>query len=275
MPETQNADPVSQDNPQDVQAGEESLITPSKSNSGSDGATASQSASQGQQPQTFPAWMAQLEGNLKTDTALTKFKTISDLGKAYRELEGKLGKAIIPPDENATAEEIEAFYKKLGRPDHPSKYSLESKAPKEIISQELTEGFKEKAYALGLSEKAANELYAWYTETFAQKYQEAQEKMYEQARFQRQEAERVLKEEFGPAFESKMSLVRRAFARYATPELTEAVNKTGLGNNPEFIKLFLRIGEEMSEGPFVDSNTRAPEKKSPEEILYPSMVQRR
>jgi len=37
-----------------------------------------------------PAWMAQLPKDLQEDDTLTRFKTIGEIGKAYRELEGKL-----------------------------------------------------------------------------------------------------------------------------------------------------------------------------------------
>ena len=68
------------------------------------------------QPAVAQAWMAQLEGDLKNDGSLTKFKTISELGKAYKSLEEKLGNAIWKPADDATEEEVKAFYNKLGAP---------------------------------------------------------------------------------------------------------------------------------------------------------------
>lgn len=276
MPEPTDANPVT-DNSQDVSSGETgTLLTPETKPLEDDSKSASQNSPSSQQPASqFPAWMAQLEGNLKSDTALTKFKTLSELGKAYRELEGKLGKAVVPPDENAKPEDIEAYYKKLGRPDKPENYALETKAPKEIVSEELTKAFKEQAHKLGLPQKSAQELYSWYTEKLASQVAEVQNRYYEQAKYARQQAEQTLKAEFGPAFDENMAIVRRAFAKFATPEITEQINKSGLGNNPAFIKMFLTIGKEISESTFVDSNSRGSSKKNIEEVLYPSMVQRR
>ena len=66
-----------------------------------------------------PKWMAQLDGeSLKNEDLvkqLSKFQNIGDLAKSYSALEKKLGKSINIPGDDAAAEELAAFYGKLGR----------------------------------------------------------------------------------------------------------------------------------------------------------------
>lgn len=97
----------------------------------------------GQQTQTItpPAWVAQLPDTLKANEVFTKYPTIGDLGKSHLEvmgkikeldgmtakvgdLEGRLSKAIIKPDEKATPEQITAYRTAMGVPDKPEGYEF-------------------------------------------------------------------------------------------------------------------------------------------------------
>jgi len=74
------------------------------------------------------AWGAQLSKELKENKdavkALAKFEDISSLASSYIELEKKLGSMHTLPGEKATKEELDAFYKKLGKPDAADKYGF-------------------------------------------------------------------------------------------------------------------------------------------------------
>mgnify|MGYP003301338703 CR=1 FL=1 len=64
-----------------------------------------------------PAWTQQLPEEMRNNkdvmAQLTKFAKIGDMAKSYSELESKLGKSLVQPGENASAEEVQAFYEKL------------------------------------------------------------------------------------------------------------------------------------------------------------------
>ncbi|MBS0857949.1 peptidase [Providencia rettgeri] len=53
---------------------------------------------------------------------------------------------------------------------------------------------------------------------------------------------------------------QKAMEQFGTPELKEYLNETGLGNHPELIRIFSKIGKSMSEDGFVNGsseNTRS------------------
>jgi len=47
----------------------------------------------------------------------------------------------------------------------------------------------------------------------------------------------------------------KALGRFSTPEFTEFLQQTGLGNHPEMIGIFKEINSKISESSFVDSKT--------------------
>ena len=48
---------------------------------------------------------------------------------------------------------------------------------------------------------------------------------------------------------------QKAMEQFGTPELKEYLNETGLGNHPELIRIFSRIGKAMSEDGFVSGSS--------------------
>lgn len=88
------------------------------------------------QPQTEAAPSASPElatlwqdDGLRTSRSLARFKTADDLGKAYTELERKMGErpqGPALPDEHATPEAWQAFYRQLpGYPEAPDQYAVQ------------------------------------------------------------------------------------------------------------------------------------------------------
>ena len=102
-----------------------------------------------------PAWFSQLHGDILNNKdateKLVKFGKISDLAQSYLELEGKLGNTLVKPGKEASNEEINAFYKALGKPETAEKYSIEG------ANADL---FKNLAFKNNLTDDQAKALYA-------------------------------------------------------------------------------------------------------------------
>lgn len=116
-----------------------------------------------------PAWMAQLPSDLKADQSLTKFATIGDLGKSYKELEGKLGKVAVLPDEKASAEEWAAYRKAIGIPEKPEDYKLEKvqlPKPLELDPKAVTE-YLALAHKLNMTSEQVKAIHTWYYQNLA------------------------------------------------------------------------------------------------------------
>lgn len=80
------------------------------------------------------------------------------------------------------------------------------------------------------------------------------------------EASKADKEIGGTKFAESSALAQVAFAKFATPELKEFVEASGLGNHPELLRMFVRIGKASGEAPHVQVREQAP----PVSRLYPN-----
>lgn len=76
------------------------------------------------------------------------------------------------------------------------------------------------------------------------------------------------KEFGGENFKTNIELAHRALKHFGSETFTETLEKTGLGNHPELVRIFYRIGKEMAEDKFVVSSAHGSGKKDPAEILY-------
>ena len=61
------------------------------------------------------------------------------------------------------------------------------------------------------------------------------------------------KEFGGDAFNTNISVARKAIDTFGSEKLKEAMESSGLGNHPEFIRFAFKVGKAISEGTFVKS----------------------
>lgn len=79
------------------------------------------------------------------------------------------------------------------------------------------------------------------------------------------------KEIGGAVFKENAELAKRVVHKFATEPFIKALDETGLGNHPELIRVFARIGKEMGEDRLVIPSAQTSGKKSVAEIFYPNM----
>jgi len=186
------------------------------------------------------AWGAQLSKELKENKdavkALAKFEDISSLASSYIELEKKLGSMQAIPGEKATKEELDAFYKKLGKPEAADKYGFKQE-------WEAEKRFAQAAYEANLSDAQAKSLYAFFHKIGEdQKVQIA-----EALKTQAQETDAALKKEFGNKAGEKMEQYTKALKMFGTDAVFSQLEQTGLAYHADFVKMFIKIGETLSE----------------------------
>lgn len=147
----------------------------------------------------------------------------------------------------------------------PEKY--EFKLPDGMtLDTEALSKFEPIARKLGLDQERAQEvvnLYAGLKQADTQRQQDDWAKQVSDW----SEAVKTDKELGGQAFDTNVAAAQSAMARFGTPELKAALESTGLGNHPELIRAFTRIGKAMGEDTF---RTAAPisEPRTAEQILY-------
>lgn len=191
--------------------------------------------------------------DLRDHDDLKSILTINDMAKALVNSRQLIGKdKIVLPGEDATPEQLETFYAGIGRPDTPQDYHL---APPDslpegfTIQTELIDSYAEHAHSIGLTAKQAAAELAFQTE-LAAKQMEQQKKLEAEAL---QENETTLKNDFGSAYEQNIKLANQAIDRLSEKDesLRERLNSTGLGSDPAFVKMMVKMGKMMGESNLV------------------------
>lgn len=202
-----------------------------------------------------PAWMEQI-GDITKDAGaaekLKKFGKVGDLAKSYLELEGKLGNSIVKPGENASAEEIENFYRGLGKPESADKYSIEGDDAKM---------FREMAYKNNLTDEQAKAIFASLQEV-GKNALEAQKAAFAQ---QAHDTQAALQAEYGKEYPVKIEMLKRGIAAYGGEKLGAKLQKAGLLGDKEIVQMFILLGEQSAEGGSAVNNGKPDGYKSIEE----------
>jgi hypothetical protein len=184
-------------------------------------------------------WLESLPADLKGSPSLSKFKEPAALAKSYVELEKNFGNALRPPPPDADQKTLDAFYRQLGRPVTPEEYQITK--PDDVELDEDTEKrIRGQAYRLGLNSRQTQEmvsLYAGEVREAAQIRGKAVEK-----------ADAELKEKWGGNYERNTAIIGRAL-NHLDPDgaLSAELARTGLGNHPQMIDLFLNYGKLLVE----------------------------
>jgi hypothetical protein len=204
-----------------------------------------------------PAWMEQI-GDITKDAAaaekLKKFGKVGDLAKTYLELEGKLGNSITKPGENASAEEIENFYRGLGKPESADKYSIEGDDAKM---------FREMAFKNNLTDAQAKAFYQSLQEVGASAMKNAAEQQKAAFEAQAHETQTALRKEYGNDYPVKIEMLKRGVAAYGGQSLAAKLDKAGLLGDYEVVKMFINLGEMSAEaGSPGNTNGKADDYKS-------------
>ncbi len=74
------------------------------------------------------------------------------------------------------------------------------------------------------------------------------------------------KEIGGDKLTANIGVAQRALETFGTPDLKEYLNASGLGNHPELIKVFVKVGKAMSEDGMVTGKESG--QRTAAEVLY-------
>lgn len=78
----------------------------------------------------------------------------------------------------------------------------------------------------------------------------------------------------GSKFDASVAAAKKALTKYGTPELQKLLDDTGMGNHPEVVRAFAKVGAAMAEdsvGGARGSGAPEPDKNEALWALYPSM----
>lgn len=132
-------------------------------------------------------------------------------------------------------------------PEGPDGYGLTFGEETEV-DQDLLGDFTKTAHELGLNKGQAQKLAAMYEGRMAQAAQKVQA---EQAALLMKAKEAWVSEIKGrPTYQAEVAHVKRALARFGSPELNDLMNESHLGDHPVFWDFMSRAGAAMAEPGF-------------------------
>lgn len=165
-------------------------------------------------------------------------------------------------EQDSTADKV-----KDGAPDEYEAFNIPEGM--EIDEQQL-ELFVPVAKELNLTQEQAQKLADLQT-GYVQKAVEQQERTWEKTVTEWRDSAETDQEIGGSGFKENVAHAKKFLENYGTPELMNALDLTGVGNHPEFIRAFAKAGKAMSEDKMVVSGQQPGEKKTQAETLFPDM----
>jgi len=148
----------------------------------------------------------------------------------------------------------------------PDKY--EFSAPEGVtLDAELTTEFEGIAKELGLPQEAAQKVHSLGAK-LAAKQAAAYQAALETTQAQWKETAVKDKEFGGEKLQENLGVANKALAQFATPELKALLDGSKLGDHPEVVRLFYRLGKAMSEDKFVPGRQVPQGERSPY-LSYP------
>lgn len=120
---------------------------------------------------------------------------------------------------------------------------------------------------LGLTQEQAQKI-ADLGAQQAQRWAAAQEQAIAEASAQWIDTVKTDKEIGGDKMAEKLAVAKRALDRFGTPELTQLLNESRLGNHPELIRAFYRAGQAISDDALVPGGRSVRGTTDPAQRLY-------
>lgn len=156
----------------------------------------------------------------------------------------------------------------------PEKYEFTMPEGVEMDSEMLAE-FEPIAKELGLSQDKAQKLVDIQIKSL-QKLQAAheiqQEEAFKEMTTQWATAAKADSEYGGAKFNENLSVAQKALKQFASEGLIEYLNSSGLGNHPEVIRTFVKVGKAISEDKFVVGGQGGARATDPAKVIYPNLA---
>ncbi|WP_449540988.1 peptidase [Enterobacter ludwigii] len=147
----------------------------------------------------------------------------------------------------------------------PEKYEFKPAEGQELDTAAL-EQFEPIARELNLTNEQAQKMVDLYGTKIMPMVQQQQAEVWQKTTEQWAADVKADKEIGGDKLTANLSAAQRALDLFGTPELKEYLEVTGLGNHPDLVKTFVKIGKAMSEDGMVDGSNQG--QRSAAEVLY-------
>lgn len=149
----------------------------------------------------------------------------------------------------------------------PEKYA-DFKLPEGLtLDAKTLDGFKAIAKEAGLSQEAAQKFVDFETSLVKAGNEAAQAAWQEQVAKWETES----REAFGADWQKQFGIASKAVERFGSPALRQLLNESGLGNHPEVVKFFAKVGGRISEDQPVEGRRAGGEAVPTAKLMFPTM----
>lgn len=152
-----------------------------------------------------------------------------------------------------------------GKPDSVPDYEPFQVPEGMTVNEELLGEFKATAKELKLSQEAAQRLADIQVKALSKQAEQVA-----RVRGQWLEQTKTDKEFGGEALAENLGVAKKAMDAFATPQLRQLLNESGLGNHPEIVRAFVRVGKAISEDGRVVTGSKSGIPADPAKRLFPN-----
>jgi len=185
-------------------------------------------------------WRSSLNDELKNNPTIQNIKDLESAANTLVHQQKMIGSRIPIPK---TEEERAELYTKLGRPETSEKYNFAiPETHSQFFNEEQVKQFKNVAHQIGLNNDQAKALIDFQVKSVDFENQRRNSEV----ALGKKSTEEALHKEWGYDYDNKVRAARRAMSVYADNELMQLLD-TEAGNHPSVVKLFARLGEDITE----------------------------
>lgn len=226
------------------------------------------SGNQARSEAQVPEWLTKLEGfDDKERSRLSRFKSEKDAAKAWLNADSRLGASVVIPGKDASKEDWDTFYKRLGRPESKGDYELDAIfLPDGVTRDEKTEEqFRQIAFDLGLSKEQAKKLHKYA----AQQGIESFTNLRKQMEAKKEEARSALRKEWGADHDRNLALIGTLLRKFGSDEVIQYLN-SGPGNDPPMLRLLAKFANAISPDRLETGSLPSETQEDDGSILFPN-----
>jgi len=204
-------------------------------------------------------WIDSLDEKYRENTSINKYNSMDDFIDGHLNMKSLIGKkGLAPLSEDATPEEKNEFYSRIGRPETHEGYDWQSptievendtgekeEVPMVNIDQELMSETMKVFHENGLTNNQAKAVMDMFAEHEHARFENGLNDFANQQEQTAQETKSQLLQEWGDKFDSKLSAVNNVVNKFG---LTETLQDLGLANDYRVVKMFESMISKVGEG---------------------------
>jgi hypothetical protein len=195
-------------------------------------------------PETPPVdnWLLSMPEELQNENLLQNFKTPEALARGYVETKKWADGRVKMPSEDASPEDLNQFYGRLGVPESPDKYEFTPVEAPAGFDPKAVDEFRPVFHGLKLTKAQADGVQKAYLE----KMKVQQDALVANYNTEKNQKIEVLRGRWGDKYDSNLEIAQRFFAD-ASPAVQAYIEQNGLGNHPDFIEFLYQKGTQTLE----------------------------